>query len=256
MISLRGLFIAACVTGLMGVAEASTVKLTAEDGTRLTAEREGSGASGVVLVHGDGGSSADWKSLVGRLASNGYSVLAVDLRGHGGSKPPDSPADDDYLVMEKDVNAAVVWLKKNGSENITVIGASLGANVALAASASNDAIDSVVMISPTLSAKGVKASAAIGALGNRSLMLVASDAETLQAKAVQLLSAKAQGPNHAELLSAAGSGTRLLNTAPELEGLLFAWLNGSLLTNATGSRTVQSDDVSDIQTTGKKLEDR
>ena len=63
------------------------------DGLRLRYLDQGSGEA-VVLVHGFGSSiEQNWlrPGVVGRLAEAGYRVLALDVRGHGGSDKPHDP---------------------------------------------------------------------------------------------------------------------------------------------------------------------
>ncbi|MDP8911215.1 MAG: alpha/beta fold hydrolase [Actinomycetota bacterium] len=68
-------------TGVPGFAERwATVK-----GTRLRYFVAGSGVP-IVLVHGLGGSAANWADLASSLARS-FRVLAPDLPGHGGSSP-------------------------------------------------------------------------------------------------------------------------------------------------------------------------
>ena len=53
---------------------------------RLATSTTGSGPIKVGLVHGLGASGATWKPLIDRMLSDGrYTVIAVDLRGHGSS---------------------------------------------------------------------------------------------------------------------------------------------------------------------------
>src|SRR5690242_15227963 len=50
----------------------------------------------VVLLHGLGGSAANWTEVLDRLVP-GHRVLALDLPGHGGSDPlPRGASVDDY----------------------------------------------------------------------------------------------------------------------------------------------------------------
>jgi pimeloyl-ACP methyl ester carboxylesterase len=83
---------------------------TAPDGTALAFERHGEGAA-IVLVHGFGSSRMqNWKSTgwYGGLTEAGFSIVAMDCRGHGDSgKPHDSAlyghdrmADDVTVVMD------------------------------------------------------------------------------------------------------------------------------------------------------------
>jgi len=114
-----------------GVAR-EVVQIKAGDGLGL----EGSfykpankGAPGVLLVHDAGASRAQLESLAERLNKEGFGVLAVDLRGHGGSKSEqldwdklsDAEKKTAWSGAAKDIDAAAAWL----SEQPTIRGTSL-----------------------------------------------------------------------------------------------------------------------------------
>ena len=78
---------------------------TTTDGARIAYERSGEGAP-VVLVHGFGSSRVqNWKSTgwYGALAEAGFSVLAIDCRGHGESDKPHDPLLYHHDRMAEDV---------------------------------------------------------------------------------------------------------------------------------------------------------
>ncbi len=64
------------------VGSPSTVKT--DDGARLAVRRSGSGPP-VVLVHGLTGNRDDWGPIARRLITDGFEVIAIELRGHGDS---------------------------------------------------------------------------------------------------------------------------------------------------------------------------
>ena len=64
---------------------------------RLATITTGSGPIKVGLVHGLGASGATWGPLIDRMLSDGrYTVIAVDLRGHGSSERAASYKLDDF----------------------------------------------------------------------------------------------------------------------------------------------------------------
>jgi pimeloyl-ACP methyl ester carboxylesterase len=84
--------------------------VTAGDGIALAYERQGEGPA-IVLVHGFGSSRLqNWKSTgwYGGLTEAGFSIVAMDCRGHGDSGKPHAPeayghdrmADDVITVMD------------------------------------------------------------------------------------------------------------------------------------------------------------
>ncbi len=97
----------------------------------------------VILVHEVGVAAArqEWLSslVFEALLESGYNVLALDLRGHGGSGlPADGRAQNVLLVtdledMYLEVRAAITWLRTQTSTDnarIGVVGNGIGGNIA------------------------------------------------------------------------------------------------------------------------------
>ncbi|ABS03787.1 alpha/beta fold hydrolase [Kineococcus radiotolerans] len=80
---------------------------------------------GVVLIHGTGGSFADWNGLQDPLA-NGFTVLTPDPPGSGASPLPPGPLQLDRVADQIAELAAAAGLLR-----YAVVGASLGGAVAL-----------------------------------------------------------------------------------------------------------------------------
>jgi pimeloyl-ACP methyl ester carboxylesterase len=95
-------------------------------------EEHGSGAP-LVLVHGLGGSTAIWRTVLPLLAER-FRVIAYDLRGLGRSGPPPDPYTMDELVADLDAVVGDV-----AGERVALVGHSLGAAVALAYAAGHGA---------------------------------------------------------------------------------------------------------------------
>lgn len=108
------------------------VQLTASDGGALSAwAAPAQNSAAIILVHGSNGSLESLRGYANMLASRGYGVLALCLRGHGSSG-----GSGNALGWEcgKDVAAAVDYL--SGQSNVNAIGAlglSLGGEVLLSA---------------------------------------------------------------------------------------------------------------------------
>ncbi len=91
---------------------------------RMACRTIGSGPP-MVLIHGMAGSSASWEPVLDRLAAH-FSVVAVDLPGHGGSANPGG----DYSLgahasCVRDLMIAL------GIERATIVGHSFGGGVAM-----------------------------------------------------------------------------------------------------------------------------
>jgi acyl transferase domain-containing protein len=104
------------------VALAGQVELTSTDGVALGGETWGTGARGVLLVHDEARTRADWGKLGQKLGLSGYQVLAIDLRGHGAS-PVQSPLGEDWSALVADIDGGVGWLVAHGAKEIHVVGA-------------------------------------------------------------------------------------------------------------------------------------
>src|SRR5579875_3152417 len=102
----------------------------AADGTRLAFERQGRGPA-IILVHGFGSSRMqNWKSTgwYGGLTEAGFSIVAMDCRGHGDSGKPRDPAAYDHDRMADDVTAV---MDACGLGQALVLGYSMGGFIGL-----------------------------------------------------------------------------------------------------------------------------
>ena len=118
----------------------------APDGVAITGLRRGGGEP-VLVLHGFTGSARSMEPLTGELARS-WTVIAPDLRGHGGSGAPDGPAAYHVERLIGDLDAV---LDVNGAGNAAIVGYSLGARLALCyAIARPDRVRCVVAISAGL----------------------------------------------------------------------------------------------------------
>jgi len=103
----------------------------AANGLRLHYRRwspfeEHSGLPPILLLHGLASAAHIWNLVAPLLAEHGYSVIALDQRGHGESDKPDSGYD--YATIIADDISAIEALK---IEKPLLVGHSWGASVAL-----------------------------------------------------------------------------------------------------------------------------
>jgi len=129
-----------------------SVRFATQDGVSLVADYlpgpagERVAVPALVLAHGFAGHRRKpaYAYLAERL-SEVTAVLAVDLRGHGGS----AGASTFGLLEALDVTAAAAWLRRRGHRWVGVVGASMGATAALRAAAGGPpgALDAVCVIS-------------------------------------------------------------------------------------------------------------
>jgi len=104
--------------------------VTAPDGVDLAYERHGEGPA-IVLVHGFGSSRLqNWKSTgwYGGLTAAGFSVVAMDCRGHGESGKPHDERAYGHDRMAEDVLAV---MDASDLERALILGYSMGGFIGL-----------------------------------------------------------------------------------------------------------------------------
>ena len=83
------------------------------------------GGKPLLLVHGLGGSSRSWNTILPALAEN-REVIAIDLPGHGGT-----PAEPDSGLFVGLARSLDDWLSSESMENVDMVGSSMGARLVL-----------------------------------------------------------------------------------------------------------------------------
>lgn len=104
--------------------------ITAADGVQIAFERHGEGPA-ILLIHGFGSSRLqNWKSTgwFGGLTAAGFSVVAMDCRGHGDSGKPHDASAYDHDRMADD---AVAVMAACGLDAPFVCGYSMGGFIGL-----------------------------------------------------------------------------------------------------------------------------
>lgn len=222
------------------VAFPTPASFTSSDGVRLAAAwgAPAGAHSGVVLVPMAGHAKEDWESTGTALYRSGVAVVAVDLRGQG--KSGGGPVTDaDYPKMVADVTAAITFLQGKGVTRVVLVGAEVGGNLAVTVAADNAAVVGVAMLSPGQTFKGVSAVDPARRLGERPLLLVASDDDPyalLSAKALAATSARSELVQ----LSGAGRGTRMLTREPTLVGTLVGFVGRAVATTTAPNMSTGS----------------
>lgn len=166
------------------------VRLETADGMILEADvwRDGSEVAGVVLLHMYQTDRLDWRPLVGSLREKNLAIIAVDMRGHGGSRiqqgvdlhrkvtQPDSGL---FFEAYHDADAAIGWLNQEGipSERVVLVGASIGSSVAFEAAARTPDIPAVVALSPGEAYQGLPTMKAVETFVSQHALLISSEAE-------------------------------------------------------------------------------
>jgi pimeloyl-ACP methyl ester carboxylesterase len=216
-------------------AAAARVTLRTADGVVLAAtwyEAPVRPAPAVVLVHMLNRSRRDWEALAQRLASAGIGALAVDLRGHGESGGHVAHGEQaDYSAMVNDVQAAWRYLAHRADVQpgrVGVLGASLGANLAVLAVLADAPAASLALLSPSADYRGLRIEAALRTVSGP-VLLVASDDDPYAWRSARDLHKAGGGPREMLVLPRAGHGTSMLARDPNLAGALVDWFRRTLL---------------------------
>ena len=119
---------------------------------------ENKGRPAVILIHMYGRNREDLDGVGKWLQQNGYAALALDLRGHGlSSGSLDKFTNEDYNKMIYDVEAAKAVLENNGAntKRLSIIGASIGANIALNYAQNDPDVKTLILLSPGVEYHGI-----------------------------------------------------------------------------------------------------
>ncbi|MBW3012766.1 alpha/beta fold hydrolase [Candidatus Woesearchaeota archaeon] len=184
-----------------------------------------------ILLHMLNKDRFTWEPFAQKLQEKGYAVLSIDLRGHGESINQGKWQefnDMDFKSMVNDAKVAKQYLKQTlGTKKYAIIGASIGANIALNYAAADSDIDAVVLLSPGETYRGVNVIGAINLYGERPVLLVASKEDDYAYKSSNKLNSLAQKPTFRKFEDA-GHGTDMLAKIPGLDSLILTWLDENI----------------------------
>lgn len=212
------------------------VRYQTRDGYTIAASvypAAGQKPSGLILVHMLGATRDSWAPFAAKARSMGYSVIAMDLRGHGDSTEQSgrhtshkSFTKPDWTAAADDLAGAKACLLEAGADpdNLVIIGAGIGGNLALRYAATDADIQAAVLVSPGLDYRGVTAEDAIERYGNRPLLMMTALGDAYAASSCRALEKAAKG--HCEIREYDGSahGTDLLDAFPVCADQILDWV--------------------------------
>jgi pimeloyl-ACP methyl ester carboxylesterase len=208
--------------------EAIVVNVEATDGLTLVGDfyaLEGDVAA-VLLLHMYGADRSSWEPLIPALLEAGYHVLAVDLRAHG-----ETGGDEDWEAGLLDVQTWLNWLREQTGvrpEALSIVGASIGANLALMGCAADTECTTAVALSPGLDYFNVVPETALSeGLSERSALLIASHNDAYSAHSIVELARLGTGEIGLRLYTGGEHGTELFggDHAESITALILNWLN-------------------------------
>jgi pimeloyl-ACP methyl ester carboxylesterase len=205
------------------------VSIEASDGLTLVGtfsappESANENVPGLLLLHMLNSERSAWDGLTEQLAAQGYASLAIDMRGHG-----ETGGENDWQLAADDLQRAWRYLTERpevDAERTVVIGASIGANMALITGANQPTINGVVLLSPGLIYRGVKTEEAMTQYGDRPALIVVTEGDKFSASSSRDLQELAQGEVQLEILPTSRHGTRmLLKEELGVDRLILSWL--------------------------------
>lgn len=231
----------------------------------LSAGAPSTQGAGVLLVHQFGSDRSEWRELVERLGRwPAVTVLAVDLRGHGGSTngPSGRRTWEDFrstpevwAESHKDVQTAMTYLDTLESvRRLVIVGAGFGATVSVLAahrtSVARMQVAGMVMISPGLTDRGVAVLpefepliAGVNAGAAPRVLFLGADQDQSAVEAVPLLLSRAGRWGEGEVIGASRAhGVALLDEDPRRWNRVEAFIRDVLGAQRTGlERTVVTD---------------
>lgn len=190
----------------------------------------------VLLLHMMPADRKSWHKLQEALHDRGVASLAIDLRGHGESLVQDGRRldyrafdDEQHQGYLEDVRAALSWLRSRGFEErqVLLVGASIGANAALAIAAEKSAIPAVALLSPGENFRGIATYDAAERLRpEQAIWIAASEGDDQESfDAMQEIIRRAPSTEKmAKPFASAGHGTHLFTIFPKLVDELADWL--------------------------------
>lgn len=193
----------------------------------------------VIFIHQGGSSKEEWTStpLFSQVASHGMLALAYDVRGHGesGGEADFSTLFDDPKQAPLDLEAALAWIEATGvvdMDRVAVVGASIGANLAVVAAGSRQFdVRTAVAISGKTSAVFHLAGGEANLSDLDSVFMIAAefDQNGQRAAWASELFDRSAKPRRLEIVKGSGGhGVAVFDHDPTLTSRIMEWLRETL----------------------------
>jgi len=200
------------------------VTFTTEDGIEINGNIFGSGNRWVILSHMRPTDQTNWFDFARYLADNGYIVLTYDFRGYG-----KSGGSQDISNIDKDLEAALDFVRQYDAEKIFLMGASMGGTASLVV-ASRQTVDGVISFS---SPTEIDSLSAIDKVGNIDApkLFIASKGDGNAVESANTLFDASPEPKEIEILDGSAHGTFIFEKEPDnaeiVKQIVLDFLNGN-----------------------------
>lgn len=212
------------------------VNLKTKDGVNIAGDFysvANANAPAVVLLHMMPATKESWRDFAEKLNKNGFQALAIDLRGHGESDGGPNGfqkfSDSEHQASIKDADAAVDFFTIQGRslEKIFLIGASIGANLALQFQSEHSEIKKSVLLSPGLNYRGIETEPAARKITENQAVFLAAGGENdkYSAETAQKLFNMLKSKNkELKILKNTGHGMDILDKNQSLANEIILWI--------------------------------
>lgn len=184
----------------------------------------------VLLLHMMPSTKESWNTFAEKLHDEGFTVLAIDLRGHGESTNNGVLnykvfTDSEHQDSIADVEAAVTYLQEYGAKNISLAGASIGANLALWYQAEHPEVKKTILLSPGTNYRGILTEPFAQALTeNQEVYFVAASGDGEAEAMAKQIQSYVSGSTHIKIYESSAHGTDLFKEDDTLMDTLMVWL--------------------------------
>lgn len=177
---------------------------------------------GLLLLHDRPGDRGDWVLFATRAQQAGYTCLAPDL---GWSIDASAPLDRSALSGR--IGASLERLREAGAspERVGIVGAGVGANLALEYAAENREIRAVALASPGMEYAGFRADKALSAYGRKPVFFLTGTGDAYSAQSARQLQEMAKGFAELREYPGAAHGTDIFTTSENASAQLLDWLD-------------------------------
>lgn len=216
----------------------------------------GTNAKAIILLHMMPATKESFHEFAEKIHDRGWSVLAIDLRGHGKSTqkivgngiiPIDYRefTDRQHQDSIRDVFGARDWLVQQGipAAGISIGGASIGANLAIKYMGENPECDFGFALSAGLNYRGIKTLATVEALSPKQhIYFVAAKDDDNVPHAIEYaedLYDAASASKRLRIYEIGGHGTDIFATHPALMDEIISWASPRYNWRETGGEVVK-----------------
>ncbi len=175
-----------------------------------------------------------WLPFQEKLAQANIASLAIDLRGHGQSTQQDNHQldyrlfkDVDHQASIEDARAGLQFLIKQGfsMDKIFLIGASIGANLALQLTVDTGVTPKTILLSPGLNYRGITTDNLIKKLSpNQSVLILSSSEDEESFESSKKLHELNPGQTIFWPLENMGHGTHIFEKDQSMISRAISWL--------------------------------